>query len=118
MKYKKAFLFLAMALIISLAGIYTITAANYYETAASSNVVTATDSTDAKVYTCPMHPEVISDKPGECPKCGMDLELKEVDPQKDDKKDDKNDEKKDEKGHDHKSGGKHDGHSGCKHKGC
>ncbi|CAN5279728.1 hypothetical protein BH09BAC5_BH09BAC5_24660 [soil metagenome] len=25
-------------------------------------------------YTCPMHPEVISDKPGSCPKCGMDLE--------------------------------------------
>ncbi len=25
-------------------------------------------------WTCPMHPEVISDKPGECPKCGMDLE--------------------------------------------
>ncbi len=24
-------------------------------------------------YTCPMHPEVISDKPGSCPKCGMDL---------------------------------------------
>ena len=24
-------------------------------------------------YTCPMHPEVRSDKPGKCPKCGMDL---------------------------------------------
>src|SRR3989344_1543003 len=24
-------------------------------------------------YTCPMHPEVISDKPGSCPKCGMNL---------------------------------------------
>jgi Zn finger protein HypA/HybF involved in hydrogenase expression len=28
------------------------------------------------VYTCPMHPEVISDKPGKCPKCGMNLVLK------------------------------------------
>ena len=24
-------------------------------------------------YTCRMHPEVISDKPGKCPKCGMQL---------------------------------------------
>lgn len=24
-------------------------------------------------YTCPMHPEVISDEPGSCPKCGMHL---------------------------------------------
>lgn len=27
----------------------------------------------ATVYTCPMHPEVTSDKPGTCPKCGMTL---------------------------------------------
>jgi len=31
----------------------------------------------AAVYTCKMHPEVISDKPGKCPKCGMDLVKKE-----------------------------------------
>ena len=24
-------------------------------------------------YTCPMHPDVVTDKPGKCPKCGMDL---------------------------------------------
>jgi len=24
-------------------------------------------------YTCPMHPEIRSDKEGKCPKCGMDL---------------------------------------------
>lgn len=29
----------------------------------------------AVVYTCPMHPEVKSNKPGNCPKCGMKLEL-------------------------------------------
>ena len=27
----------------------------------------------AVVYACPMHPEVISDEPGKCPKCGMKL---------------------------------------------
>jgi hypothetical protein len=29
------------------------------------------------LYTCPMHPEVISDRPGKCPKCGMTLVPKE-----------------------------------------
>lgn len=26
------------------------------------------------IYTCPMHPEIRSEKPGRCPKCGMKLE--------------------------------------------
>ena len=30
------------------------------------------------VYTCPMDPEVRSDKPGKCPKCNMNLEKKIV----------------------------------------
>jgi YHS domain-containing protein len=29
-----------------------------------------------EVYSCPMHPEVKSDKSGKCPKCGMKLEKK------------------------------------------
>ena len=29
---------------------------------------------EAKTYTCPMHPEITSDKPGTCSTCGMDLE--------------------------------------------
>jgi Cu+-exporting ATPase len=28
------------------------------------------------IYTCPMHPEIEQDHPGECPKCGMALEAK------------------------------------------
>jgi Cu(I)/Ag(I) efflux system membrane fusion protein len=37
----------------------------------------AAESTSSKseVYTCTMHPEVRSDKPGDCPKCGMKLVL-------------------------------------------
>ena len=30
------------------------------------------------VYTCTMHPEVTSSKPGKCPKCKMDLVKREV----------------------------------------
>jgi hypothetical protein len=28
---------------------------------------------DAVVYTCPMHPDVVADRPGKCPRCGMNL---------------------------------------------
>ncbi|MCM2264136.1 MAG: YHS domain-containing protein, partial [Desulfuromonadales bacterium] len=28
------------------------------------------------IYTCPMHPEIEQDHPGDCPKCGMALEAK------------------------------------------
>jgi Cu(I)/Ag(I) efflux system membrane fusion protein len=31
-----------------------------------------------EIYTCPMHPEIIRDKPGNCPICGMNLERKTV----------------------------------------
>ncbi|MBI3503183.1 MAG: hypothetical protein HY063_15455 [Bacteroidetes bacterium] len=41
----------------------------------------ALDTTKMKTgdayYQCEMHPEVISDKPGKCSKCDMDLEKKE-----------------------------------------
>ncbi|MDH4051578.1 MAG: heavy metal translocating P-type ATPase [Rubrivivax sp.] len=29
---------------------------------------------DGTIYTCPMHPEIRQDHPGDCPKCGMSLE--------------------------------------------
>jgi uncharacterized paraquat-inducible protein A len=32
------------------------------------------ESKQEAFYTCPMHPEVKSKKPGKCPKCGMNLE--------------------------------------------
>ena len=33
---------------------------------------------EGAVYTCPMHPEVVSDYPGSCPLCGMALEPRTV----------------------------------------
>ena len=38
---------------------------------------TAPATQPAKVYTCSMHPEITSDKPGKCPKCGMNLQLRQ-----------------------------------------
>lgn len=39
----------------------------------------------SKTYTCPMHADVKSDKPGKCPKCGMDLKEKKMEMKKEDK---------------------------------
>lgn len=36
----------------------------------------ATEAEAAKQYTCPMHPEVVQNGPGKCPKCGMELKPK------------------------------------------
>ena len=54
------------------------------ETTTSATTAAASDSTAkpagnpgpgvaAETYTCTMHPEVITNEPGKCPKCGMDL---------------------------------------------
>ena len=34
------------------------------------------ETTKKDVYTCTMHRQIISDRPGQCPICGMDLVLK------------------------------------------
>ncbi len=38
---------------------------------------TTTKTKKAAKYTCSMHPEFTSNKPGKCPKCGMALVKKE-----------------------------------------
>ncbi|MES2376779.1 MAG: heavy metal-binding domain-containing protein [Bacteroidota bacterium] len=56
---------------------------------AANSIIPASDTTQTKKvkpapkvqYTCTMHPEVLSDKPGKCPKCGMTL-VKKVDAKK------------------------------------
>ena len=44
--------------------------------AANSN----TKADTSAFYTCPMHPEIVQDHPGNCPKCGMALEPRSVEP--------------------------------------
>jgi hypothetical protein len=58
-----------LILLLMLTGTMATFAQNAKDTLPKGKTTTA-----AKVvYTCPMHPEVTSDKPGKCPKCGMDL---------------------------------------------
>jgi Cu+-exporting ATPase len=45
-------------------------------------------------YTCPMHPEIIEDGPGSCPKCGMALEPMTVQLEDDDENQEYNDMRK------------------------
>jgi RND family efflux transporter MFP subunit len=40
---------------------------------ANTNSVSSVKPAAKQLYFCPMHPEVVSDEPGKCPKCGMDL---------------------------------------------
>lgn len=54
-----------LAVIIIVAGGYWV-----YSTFIQKN---NTESTKNEIYTCPMHPQIVQDRPGQCPICGMDL---------------------------------------------
>ncbi|HTN07922.1 efflux RND transporter periplasmic adaptor subunit [Agriterribacter sp.] len=49
------------------------TAFSCSETKESNPAITAHQHNNEGKYTCPMHPQIIRDKPGTCPICGMDL---------------------------------------------
>jgi ssDNA-binding Zn-finger/Zn-ribbon topoisomerase 1 len=69
---KKAML-MAVAILFSTATVFAA-----HPTTAVSDTTKTKKVKPAKVqYTCTMHPEVLSDKPGKCPKCGMTLVKKE-----------------------------------------
>ena len=46
---------------------------SYTAIVAQEQVQTKEQVENKPVYTCSMHPEVVSDQPGDCPKCGMKL---------------------------------------------
>ncbi len=64
MKKKSIFIVAGLAVIISTAGLLFLLASNN-----SSSTVTA----EKQLYTCGMHPEVVTSEPGDCPICGMKL---------------------------------------------
>ena len=33
-----------------------------------------------EIYSCPMHPQVLKEKPGQCPICSMDLQKRKMTP--------------------------------------
>ncbi len=43
------------------------------DTTEPSTTQSTQKSEHAVQYTCSMHPEIVQDKPGDCPKCGMKL---------------------------------------------
>ncbi|MEO8514970.1 MAG: efflux RND transporter periplasmic adaptor subunit [Ignavibacteria bacterium] len=65
-----------LAVIIVIAGSYWVYKAFIHKNNTETSV--------KQLYTCPMHPQIIQDRPGQCPICGMDLVKKtEVDAEND-----------------------------------
>lgn len=63
----KNLIFLALFAVLSSATFNACSSSTPKSSAAESK------ATAQVIYTCTMHPEVRSDKPGKCPKCGMEL---------------------------------------------
>ena len=57
-----------IAMAICLAG-----SASFAQAKKDTSIKHAHKMTSTKKYTCTMHPDVVMDKPGKCPKCGMAL---------------------------------------------
>jgi len=74
---KKTILFSTAVAIIMFAGCNNSTPKSDTGKSETTSQTFALDTTKLKsgdkFYQCEMHPEVISDKPGNCPKCGMEL---------------------------------------------
>jgi Cu+-exporting ATPase len=79
---KKIKLLMAAALVIGLgAAAFTLSGCSSSthsdHAAQSGDQPAAEQGTKSVKYACSMHPEVVQDKPGDCPKCGMKLTEKQ-----------------------------------------
>ena len=68
-----------MKTLLMLAFVITSATCSFAQTAKSKTPENKSDTVSKYIYTCTMHPEVMTDKPGKCPNCGMTLVKKKVD---------------------------------------
>ena len=68
-----------MKKILLLVFVLTAATGSFAQTSKPKKPNSHSDTTANFIYTCTMHPEVMTDKPGKCPKCGMTLVKKKVD---------------------------------------
>lgn len=57
----------------ALAAFFVVAAIMPVATGCGNSSSTTPPAPTGKLYTCTMHPEVVTNQPGKCPKCGMDL---------------------------------------------
>ena len=65
------------SIFIILFSLALITASSSCSNSAPKSTTIESKVNEQIVYTCTMHPEIRRDKPGKCPKCGMELVMME-----------------------------------------
>jgi Cu+-exporting ATPase len=72
MKVTMKFGMIAAVALLAIAAL-NVTGCKQSSTASTPSGQTTNAAATTLKYTCSMHPEVVQDKPGNCPKCGMAL---------------------------------------------